>query len=262
MDAISPTRTPVQLELSCQRWSFRRARYRPAGEVFDPRRASVEPIDERLAKAFVLTHHYSGTYPAARFRAGIFIKEPFHRERLAGVGVFSVPMNQQVIAAYFPTLTPREGVELGRFVLDDTLAANAESWAIARMNRLLKQALPDVTGVIAYCDPIERRDVCGQLVKRGHIGTIYRATNAAYRGRSSSRTLWLTPAGESVTDRLLSKIRLGEQGEAYAMNRLRAAGADSRMLGEDGSQYVARLKASGWLRPQRHPGNFVFTWCV
>jgi hypothetical protein len=263
MEARSPdANIPVQLDLYCQRWSFRRARYRPAGEVFDPQRASVEPIDERQAKAFVVTHHYSGTYPAARFRAGIFVKEPFRRERLAGVGVFSVPMNQQVIPAYFPNLTSGEGVELGRFVLDDSLAANAESWAIARMNRLLRRELPGISGVVAYCDPIERRDIDGRLVKRGHVGTIYRATNASYRGRSSPTTLWLTPSGEGITDRLLSKIRLGEQGEGYAMARLREGGAPSRTLKENGARYVARLKEIGWLRAQRHPGNFVFTWRV
>ena len=47
--------------------------YRPAGEPIDPRRYEVAAIaSDRTAKDFVLPHHYSGSYPAARFRFGLF----------------------------------------------------------------------------------------------------------------------------------------------------------------------------------------------
>lgn len=246
----------------CQRWSNRRASYRPAGELFDPRRAAVEPIEESLAKMFTLQHHYSASYPAARFRAGLYVKEPFQKERLCGVGVFSVPMNQAVIPHYFPNLAPNEGVEIGRFCLLDSVPANGESWALARMKRLLRKALPSVQAVIAYCDPMERRDVDGTLTKRGHVGTIYKATNSTYRGRSAARTLWLAPTGECLADRMLSKIRLEEVGQGYAMEKLRTLGAPSAGLSESGAAYISRLKACGWLRPLRHPGNFAFTWAL
>lgn len=245
---------------ACQRWNKRRASYRPAGEPFDPSRCDVQPIDEAAARAFVVAHHYSGTYPAARFRAGVILKEPFARERLVGVGVFSVPMNQRVVPRYFQGLAPLFGVELGRFVLCDELAANAESWALARMRRLLAVALPEVTGIVAYSDPIERRDEHGNLCKPGHQGTIYRASNAAYRGRASPRTLWMAPSGAVFADRMLSKMRCGETGERYAYQRLAANGAPRAKVGEDGAAYLKRLQVEGWLRPQRHPGNHVFTF--
>ena len=124
----------------------------------------------------------------------------------------------------------------------------------------MREALPSVRGVVAYSDPVERRDESGQLVKRGHIGTIYRATNAQYRGLSSRRTLWLAPSGISFADRALSKVRLGETGERYVMERLRALGAPRRQTGEGGADYVARLKGCSWLKPMRHPGNHTFTW--
>jgi len=41
-----------QLGLFCQRWTRRRVSYRPAGEIFDPRFVSIEPIEESIAKAF------------------------------------------------------------------------------------------------------------------------------------------------------------------------------------------------------------------
>ena len=87
-----------QLGLFCQRWTRRRVSYRPAGEIFDPRFVSVEPIEESAAKAFIEAHHYSASYPAARFRAGVLVKEPFRKEVFAGVGVFSA----------VPTPTERE----------------------------------------------------------------------------------------------------------------------------------------------------------
>ena len=257
---MSSAALPEQLGLFCQRWNRGRASYRPAGEPFDTRRASVEEIDERDAKAYVLTHHYSSSYPAARFRAGLFIKQPFGKAALSGVAVFSVPMTQAVVPAYFPDLAPARGVELGRLVLCDSAEANAESWMIARAFRLLRAKLPTVQGVLAYCDPVERRDEAGALVKRGHVGTIYKASNAAYRGMSSARTLWLAPNGACLSERLLSKIRLGESGERYAFERLAKLGAPTREFAEDGAEFVARLKTERWLRPVRHPGNLAFTW--
>lgn len=93
---------------SCQRWRNGRARYRPAGEVFETMRAGVHEIDELTAKAFVTGHHYSASYPAARFRAGLFVHERLRVERLVGVAVFSVPMSQGVIPHHFdPTQIAR-----------------------------------------------------------------------------------------------------------------------------------------------------------
>ena len=115
-------------------------------------------------------------------------------------------------------------------------------------------------GVLAYCDPVERRDETGLLLERGHVGAIYKATNATFRGVSSLRTLWLSPGGASFTERLLSKVRLSETGERYALERLATLGAPQRHAHESGGAYLARLKSSAWLRPTRHPGNLAFTW--
>ncbi len=71
-----------------QRWNKRRASYRPAGEVINTRAYEVAPLDETSAKTFVLTNHYSGTYPAARFRYGLY-----RGGTLCGTAVFSHPCN-------------------------------------------------------------------------------------------------------------------------------------------------------------------------
>ena len=63
----------IQLSLFNQRWRLRRDSYRPAGEPINPRLYEVaELVGDREAKAFIVTHHYSASYPNARFRFGLF----------------------------------------------------------------------------------------------------------------------------------------------------------------------------------------------
>jgi hypothetical protein len=95
---------------TCQRWRARRDSYRPAGEAFAPRLHEVAPIaDDGTAKRFVEAHHYSGSYPAARYRFGLY-----REGALAGVAVFSQPCSDKVLTAVFPG-DPLVSVELGRF---------------------------------------------------------------------------------------------------------------------------------------------------
>lgn len=76
-----------------QRWRERVGSYRPAGEPFDPRAHEVVAIpDDTTAKRFVVDHHYSASYPAARWRFGLY-----ERGALVGVAVYSVPMRAEVL---------------------------------------------------------------------------------------------------------------------------------------------------------------------
>lgn len=246
--------------VDCQRWRDRRPRYRPAGERFDTSRAAVQVIDEGAAKAFVRQHHYSGTYPAARVRAGLFIKDRFSRERLAGVAVFSVPMHQAIVPNYFGGLAPNAGVELGRLVLLDEVPGNAESWFVARAFRALKGELAGVDGVLSYSDPVERLNEAGELVKRGHVGIVYQALNATYLGRARGGTQILASNGQVVNRRTLSKLRNDEVGAGYAYEQLRELGAPERKPLEDGKAYAERAILEGGFRKMRHPGNHTYVW--
>lgn len=255
---------PYQLALGegCQRWLHRRPGYRPPGEPFDPNRCEAAVIDERTAKPWVIEHHYSGSYPAARLRVGLFLKERNRREQLGGVAVFSVPMNQSVIPNYLG-LDASAGVELGRFVLLDhqLLAANAETWFLARAFRFARQHL-SAAGIVAYCDPEPRVDGTGAVVKRGHTGTIYSAHNGRFAGRSSPRNLTFLPNGQVISERTLSKLKAGEVGAAYAERLLRDAGCRRRPADETPARHLLDLYERGDLRRQRHPGNLVFTWSL
>lgn len=80
-------------ELLSLRWREKKCRFRPPEETIHTRDYSVEPIPgDAAAKAFVVSHHYSGSYPAARFRFGLYKKDS-----LCGVAVFSHPVNQNTL---------------------------------------------------------------------------------------------------------------------------------------------------------------------
>lgn len=245
--------------MSCQRWRDRRPHYRPAGEVFDTKRASVEVIEESVAKAFVVRHHYAGTFPASRLRAGLFVQNAFEQAELVGVAVFGVPVHQAIIPKYFEGLAPNSGTVLARLVLLDKVAANAESWFVARAFRLVREH-KQIEGVLSYSDPVERVDVDGNVVKRGHVGTVYQALNASYRGRSRAQAMVFSRDGRVVDQRTLSKLRNDESGAGYAYDQLRSVGAPDRQPLEAGRAYVARALAEGSFRTVQHPGNHTYTW--
>ncbi len=245
---------------ACQRWRQGRARYRPAGEVFDTSRAAVHLIDEGTARRFTLEHHYSASYPAARLRVGLFVQDRFVREQLVGVAVFSVPMSQGVIPHHFLGLEPRRGVELGRLVLLDEVPSNAESWFVARAFRAVKGVLPEVDGVLSYSDPVERIDAAGEVVKPGHVGIVYQALNASYLGRARGGTMILARDGRIVSRRALSKLRNDESGADYAYAQLRRMGAPERQPFEDPKAYAERALREGGFRKVRHPGNHTYAW--
>lgn len=242
-----------------QRWRNGRDRYRQRGADFRPGDFGVEPIaSDRVAKAFVVEHHYARSYPAARVRVGLYRRAPFVAPELVGVAVFSVPMQSRAIAAYAPGLGADEGVELGRLVLLDEVPFNAETWFLARAFAAMRALLPRVRLVLSYSDPIARAAEDGRVVTPGHVGCVYQSKGARYVGRSRAETLHLDAAGRVVSRRSLSKIRLDERGAAGCYARLLAAGAPPRRLGEEGDAYVARALAEGPFRRMRHPGNHTY----
>lgn len=245
----------------CQRWVHRRERYRPPGEVIDPSKYGVEVIpDDRTAKSFVKTHHYSGSFVAARLRVGLYHRQGRHvAPELVGVAVFSVPAQQAAIEHWAGTAA---GVELGRFVLLDEVPAMGETWFLSRAFRALQRELPEVRAVLAYSDPLPRQRADGSLVTPGHVGVIYQGHNAHHAGRARASSLLLDRDGRTVSARALSKVRHGERGAEGVYEDLLTRGAPGRRDGESGEAYVARLKASGCFRPVRHPGNFVYLWAV
>jgi hypothetical protein len=235
----------------CSRWRDRRGTYRPAGEVIDTRAFEVAPIaDDGTAKAYVLRNHYSGSYPAARFRFGLY-----QGGGLCGVAVFSVPANNKTLAC-LPG-APIESVELGRFVLDDAVPGNGETWFLARAFEVLKRE--GLVGVVSFSDPTARTDAAGVQVFGGHLGGIYQAHNAVYLGRGTARTHRLLPSGAVLSPRAIQKVRAGERGWGYVVEQLVAAGA-APLAGDRRKWLAAQLARV--TRPLRHPGNHKYVWAL
>ena len=234
-----------------QRWREKRSSWVRQHKLFDPSLYKIKLVPEREAKHFVIRHHYSGTYPAARCRIGLY-----RGDDLVGVAVFSVPASQKVITRY-ADIDPLEGVELGRFVLLDCCEFNAESWFLARAFKLLKREL-GTRFCLSFSDPVPRQDEDGEIVKPGHVGQIYQALNAKYYGRASKATLLLMPNGRVMSPRSLGKVRRGESGKDYATAQLVRGGAPEPLVGESGESYVRRIEP--YFRKIRHPGNLAYGW--
>ena len=131
----------MQFEFS-QRWRARRTSFRPPGEVINTRAYEVAPLaGDAAAKAFVIEHHYSGTYPAARFRFGLF-----RAGVLQGVAVFSHPCNDAVLTSVFPG-TATESVELGHFVLLQDVAFIIPRAELLRLTGLAPTIVNQLAGI-------------------------------------------------------------------------------------------------------------------
>ncbi|HEX4334645.1 MAG TPA: hypothetical protein VH062_01960 [Polyangiaceae bacterium] len=241
----------------CQRWRDRAGSYRPAGE---PIRTSAYDVAEittdREARAFVERHHYSGSYPAALRRFGLY-----RGAELVGVAVLSQPASQAALDAALPFADDGRA-ELGRFVLLDEVPANGESWFLARCFELARRE--GFVAIVAHSDPEPRR-AAGAVVFVGHIGTIYQATNATYVGRTARRTRRMFADGTVLSDAALSKLRSRRKGWRYATELLMAHGAPpparELMPGADWRAWV-REAVDATTTAFRHGGNHRYVWAL
>lgn len=237
-----------------QRWYRRLNTWRDASEIIDTSSHEVAEIpDDNPAKAFVEEHHYSGTYPAARARFGLY-----RGARLLGVAVFSHPPNEAVLRRL--PCERMAGIELGRFVLLDDVAGNGESWFLARCFEHLRAK--GIEALVSHSDPLPRRDAVGTLVLPGHVGNIYQATNAIYGGRTKARAIWILPDGTVFSERAMSKIRARDRGYRYAIDQLVRHGADRPLdLGQDLGAWL-RAELPRVARRVRHRGNHRYLWAL
>ena len=242
---------------SCQRWLNRQHSWRHTSEGgFNRLAFDVSALGELAAKAFVEQHHYSGSYPAALQRYGLWL-----HEQLVGVAVLSVPAQAKVLTNVFPELEAyTESAELGRFVLLDEVPANAESWFLARIFELA--AAQGTRGLVSFSDPQPRTSADGTTTLAGHVGTIYQATNARYTGRGTPRSLHLLPNGQVFNHRSEQKIRSGEKGHEYAEELLCSFGARPRRVREDRAAWLEKALRQARVRTYRHPGNHRYAFAL
>jgi hypothetical protein len=236
----------------CQRWRDRRDAYRPAGEPIRTALYEVAPIPgDNEARAFIERHHYSGSFPAARARFGLY-----RTGEIVGVAVLSQPASQAALDAALP-YPGANRAELGRLVLLDDVPANGESFFLGRVFDLARRAGFDA--IVSHSDPNPRTTADGRQVFAGHVGTVYQATNAVYVGRTKAATWRLLPDGTVLSPRLLSKLRARDKGFRYGVEKLVRYGAPAPE-GDWAAWLSEAVRAVS--RPFRHRGNHRYVWAL
>lgn len=235
---------------NCQRWRNHQHSWRHRSEGgFNPDDYTIEPLTKPVAKAFVVTHHYSGCFPSDKLNFGLFDRDG----QLVGVLVYSTPGGPKVLSRVFPELKPSyESIELGRLVLLDEVPGNAESWFIAQCAREAQAV--GIAAVLSMSDPTPRV-LDGRIIMPGHIGTIYQATNALYIGRATARYLTVLPDGTIFNDMAKQKIRKQKRGHVYAEKQLMAFGARPMRAGEKPAAWMNEVIRDIGCTTLKHRGN-------
>ena len=140
----------------------------------DLHKYDVHRIGFKAAREYITKNHYThGCGASASPCYGLF--DGF---KLIGVLMFACPCSEDVRASLFGEDEKDRVVELHRLHILDVTPKNTESWFISRCLKLLVKDRPQTKGVISFSD-----------LTQGHVGTIYKATNA-YRCGQTSR-IWV-----------------------------------------------------------------------
>lgn len=246
----------------CQRWDNRRHSWRRISEGgYNPARYGVAVIDDdTIPKDFVIDHHYSGSYPNAKLRFGLY--DLAACDELVGVVVLSRPVTDTVLAKPFPRLTPGgDSMELGRLVLRGEVPANAESDFVAEVFHLAAKNY-GVRGIVSFADPQARHDADDNLIKPGHLGIVYQALSGQYVGKSTKRTEHVLRDGTVMSARAEQKIRVQEKGHRYAEQILVDHGAPEMLPGEDPRAWLRTALRAAKSVNVRHYGKHIYLFAI
>ena len=230
-----------------QRWRQRRSSFVDDETLIDARDYAVDVLAHDQARAFVAEHHYLNRYPAAQLAVGLFGPGVSGRSDLVGVIVFGVPASSDVITRHTGFTDPARGCVLQRLLCLPSVAGNGESFFTSRAFRLLRREKPAIEAVVSFSDP-----------QYGHCGTVYASLSGAYRGRTRARSV-LRIAGQTISDRTLSKIRNLERGHVGAIDQLVGLGAPKPRPDEHPAAWLDACKRAGTLTSHRQ--SALFTYC-
>ena len=143
----------------------------------------IKEIDSKLANRLVIENHYSGTVAkGVLFHLGIFIGDTLY-----GVAQYGFGIRPQDTCKWVSETKSDEYLELNRLWISDKLGKNAESNAISKSLKWVKQHKPNLKWIISFAD--------GMM---GKVGTIYQATNFVYTGYRKDGGIWMTKEGERL----------------------------------------------------------------
>ena len=124
------------------------------------------------AKSYIIAHHYThGCHNAPDPCYGLF-----ECDNLIGVLMFSLPNSDNVRSSVWGEDRKCSVIELHRLHILDVTPRNTETWFMSKCFELLSHDKPEIKGVISFADATE-----------GHEGTIYKAMNFYYIGKTTRR---------------------------------------------------------------------------
>ena len=176
----------------------------------------VEEIDRKISKEMIEKNHYSHKFPQA-------VKKTYgcyYRNELMGTIVFSVPANRFSLTSAIENFDQKSGLELSRMWTDDRCPFNFESCCIGIGIKLIQNDLPEVRALVSYAD-----------TQFGHVGTIYKATNWVYLGKTKPERRYLKKDGKLLTRRSLGR----KKGETERESR-------EKLLSEGGVEFLSKPK--------------------
>lgn len=238
-----------------QRWRERKALFLQRQIFFNPRRHEIEKISVKIAAAWIIKHHYLGSFPSATICYGIF-----RRGELSGVAVLGTAQHKNTIPNVFGAAHSKDCLLLQRFALLDALEFNAESYFLARVRALLRKE--GYCGILTMSDETPKTDAFGNIIFPGHIGTIFKSDNAVYLGRTSKSNEYLFTDGVVLSNRSFSKLVNDESGWNYMAQKFEICGASKcpTTAGERrewGFYWRERLT-----RKQQNSGKLRYAWSL
>lgn len=134
-----------------------------------PKQLIILPCDLQEIKSFVESNHYSHSVNGVKITQ--CFKVIFENEIVGGVifGAMSTTAWKKF------SNSEKQVLELRRLVLLDRAGKNCESRVIGHTLRYIKKHLKEIKVIVSYADP-----------NHGHSGTIYKASNFKYLGKSAS----------------------------------------------------------------------------
>lgn len=139
----------------------------------------VDVISNSLARQISEEKHYLHRKPSASFSYGLF-----DGNDLKGICVFGTTSSWRINKSICPS-DPYCVMQLNRLWIDDNAPFGTASWFISRCLRLLPPRI-----IVSYAD-VTAMDSRNQ---RPHDGSVYRAANFYYAGRTSPHTDWRLPS--------------------------------------------------------------------
>ena len=141
-------------------------------------------ITNQLATDIVVEHHYLHRRAPCTWAFGLFEN---NSGRIVGVITYGTPSSCTLRTGICGPDEAFNVIELTRLWIEDTVPKNAASFFIGQTSSKVDKEI-----IVAYSEP-----------ERGHVGTVYQATNFIYTGLSAKRPMW-TVEGLNIHDQTLS----------------------------------------------------------